>query len=99
MRSEKSSSSGPEVSDPPVRDGRFRIEMTVGCQDAGSIPKVLGAGKVTKQDGQDVQIMHNGVRVVAGGYHGDWMREVIERLAGHHEPQEEAVFHEVMSNT
>lgn len=88
--------SAAEVSEPPARDTRFRIEMTVGCKDAASIPKVLGAGEVMKQGEVDVQTMHNGVRVIAGGYYGDWMTEVIERLSGHHEPQEEAVFHEIM---
>jgi FkbM family methyltransferase len=40
--------------------------------------------------------MHNGVRVVAGGYYGDWMVEIIRRLRGCHEPQEELVFWEAM---
>jgi FkbM family methyltransferase len=40
--------------------------------------------------------MHNGLRVLAGGYYGDWMIEVIRRLRGCHEPQEEVVFWEVM---
>jgi FkbM family methyltransferase len=42
--------------------------------------------------------MHNGVRVVAGGYYGHWMTGIIERLRGHHEPQEEVVFHEVLKH-
>jgi FkbM family methyltransferase len=37
--------------------------------------------------------MHNGLQVLAGGYCGDWMAEIIRRLRGHHEPQEEAAFH------
>jgi FkbM family methyltransferase len=40
--------------------------------------------------------MHNGVLVEAGCYYGDWMTEVIRRLDGHHEPQEEAAFHLVV---
>ena len=40
--------------------------------------------------------MHNGLRMVAGGYYGDWTVEVIRRLRGCHEPQEELVFWEVM---
>ena len=51
-----------------------------------------GAGEVS--DG--VQTMHNGVQVVAGGYYGEWMTEVIRRLRGHHEPQEETAFHAVL---
>ena len=41
--------------------------------------------------------MHNGIQVVAGGYHGVWMTRLIELCRGHHEPQEERVFHEVVS--
>src|SRR5688500_16658334 len=40
--------------------------------------------------------MHNGGRVVEGGYYGEWMTEVIRRLRGHHEPQEEVAFHAVL---
>jgi FkbM family methyltransferase len=48
-------------------------------------------------DGRQVQIMHNGVRVVVDGYYGAWMTRLIERCSGHHEPQEERIFHEVVS--
>ena len=75
---------------------RARIEMTVGCRDADPIPKVENAGEVIIENGQRVQIMHNGLRVIAGAYYGDWMLEIIQRLGGHHEPQEEAAFHAVM---
>jgi len=40
--------------------------------------------------------MHNGVRVVAGGYYGVFIEEIITRLRGHHEPQEEKIFHQVL---
>lgn len=69
-----------------------RIELTCSCRDTAGLPKVAGAGEV--HDG--VQTMHNGVRVVAGGYYGDWMIEVIRRLRGHHEPQEELAVHAVL---
>lgn len=69
-----------------------RIGLTVACRDTDAIPKVPGAGEVT--DG--VQLMHNGVKVVEGGYYGEWMTEVIRRLRGHHEPQEEVAFHAVV---
>lgn len=65
-------------------------------RDADSIPKVADAGAVVERDGVRVQIMHNGVLVVEGGYYGAWMTEVIHRLRGHHEPQEEAAFHAVV---
>lgn len=84
------------LNEPHSRGERFRIEMTVGCQDAATVPKVLGAGQVIRDGDIDVQIMHNGVRVLAGGYHGAWMAEIIRRLRGHHEPQEEAIFYQIL---
>ena len=73
-----------------------RIELTVACHDCHEIPKVPGAGDVFPYAGTTVQRMHNGVMVLAGGYHGSWMMEIIKRLKGHHEPQEEKAFHAVM---
>ncbi len=84
--------------DPLVRDPRFRIEMTASCRDCDSIPKVANAGAILDSSGRRAQVMHNGVLVVAGGYHGEWMAEVISRLRGHHEPQEELVFHTVLAH-
>ena len=69
-----------------------RIRLTCSCRDADAIPKVPGAGEVFVENGVRIQKMHNGVKVVAGGYHGEWMRTIIEQLAGHHEPQEEKLF-------
>ncbi len=40
--------------------------------------------------------MHDGTKVVAGGYHGDWMADIIRSLNGHHEPQEELLFHHLL---
>jgi FkbM family methyltransferase len=40
--------------------------------------------------------MHNGVLIEEGCYYGPWMTEIIRVLRGHHEPQEEVVFHEVL---
>ena len=40
--------------------------------------------------------MHNGVLIAEGCYHGEWMTEIIRNLRGHHEPQEEVVFHEMV---
>lgn len=81
---------------PPLRQfpGWERTEMTVSCRDTDSIPKVPGAGGIfVAADGTPTQRMHNGMRVLAGAYHGEWMSEVIRRLRGHHEPQEELLFH------
>ncbi len=84
----------PSVERPP---GWERMEMTVSCTDAEVIPKAPQAGLILPNvDGISCQIMHNGLRVLAGAYHGAWMSEVIRRLRGHHEPQEELLFHAVL---
>ncbi len=85
-----------ELAIPPMLDIQARAEMTVSCRDCDYIPKVERAGEVMQVGEESVQVMHNGIRVLAGGYYGDWMTDVITRLRGHHEPQEEAVFHEIL---
>jgi FkbM family methyltransferase len=73
-----------------------RVELTVSCRDADAIPKVGAAGLTVDQGGVRVQVMHEGTRVLAGGYFGAWMAEIIRRLRGHHEPQEELVVHRIL---
>ncbi|WP_086849043.1 FkbM family methyltransferase [Amycolatopsis kentuckyensis] len=73
-----------------------RMLATVACTDADGIPKVEGAGACRDHDGARVQVMHNGLLVEEGGYYGAWMAEVIRALRGHHEPQEEIVFHRIL---
>ena len=46
--------------------------------------------------GKRVQVMHNGLLVAADGYYGEFVTQIIERMKGHHEPQEEKAFHEVL---
>jgi FkbM family methyltransferase len=88
-----------KLSIPPVLlHNDLRADMTVSCRDCDPIPKVPDAGEVVSLDGKAVQIMHNGVKVIAGGYYGEWMTGIIQRLQGHHEPQEEVVFHEVLKH-
>jgi len=77
-------------------DERRRIALTTAVRDTDAIPKVAAAGTVAERDGHRVQVMHNGVVVVEGCYYGEWMTEIIRRLRGHHEPQEEVVFHAVV---
>jgi len=72
-----------------------RIALTTSCNDCDTIPKVQNAGSFAA-DNSAVQIMHNGIRVERDGYDGKWMTEVITLLQGHHEPQEELVFHQVL---
>lgn len=77
-------------------DSLGRTLMTISCGDCRDIPKVGEAGCIVPSSNGDVQIMHNGLKVVAGGYHGDWMAHIIRALHGHHEPQEEAIFHALL---
>ena len=73
-----------------------RSLMTISCPDADHIPKVPQAGCMLQRGADRVQLMHNGVEVVYGGYHGDWMAHVIRGLRGHHEPQEELLFYHLI---
>jgi FkbM family methyltransferase len=77
---------------------KARVEKTISCRDCNYIPKVLNAGQVIEQDDEKYQIMHNGLKIHYGCYHGDWMAYIINTLKGHHEPQEEKVFHEVLKH-
>jgi len=82
--------------DPLTEVERRRVELTVAVRDTDPIPKVPHAGEVIVHGGERVQVMHNGVLISEGRYHGAWMTEVIQRLRGHHEPQEELAFHTVL---
>ena len=69
-----------------------RIRTTTSTRMTDAIEKIDGAGDVVDIDGRRFQRMHNGILVGAGAYGGEWMTEIISRLGGHHEPQEEVVF-------
>lgn len=69
-----------------------RVLMTASCRDCDPIPKVPQAGEV---DGE-AQWMHNGLRIHRDCYGGAWMTHLIRLLRGHHEPQEEWIFHRVL---
>jgi FkbM family methyltransferase len=71
---------------------RRRIELTTSIRVTDRIEKVSDAGAIRVVDGREVQVMHNGVMVEKDCYGGPWMTEVISRLRGHHEPQEEIAF-------
>lgn len=75
-----------------------RVRVAVSCKDSEYIPKVSGAGTVTTDaaSGREVQVMHNGLKVYVDSHYGDFNTEVIQKLRGHHEPQEEKVFFEVL---
>jgi FkbM family methyltransferase len=74
---------------------RDRIANTLQCRDCDYIPKVDNAGLVFKGN-PSYQLMHNGIKIIHGAFHGEWMAELIKRLKGHHEPQEEKAFYEVL---
>ncbi|MGW4059975.1 FkbM family methyltransferase [Amycolatopsis sp. NPDC004747] len=73
-----------------------RVLATVSCPDADDIPKVPDGGRSRDHESGRVQVMHNGLLVEEGGYYGAWMTEIVRALRGHHEPQEERVFHRVV---
>jgi len=75
-----------------------RVYITSSCKDADYIPKVDDAGKILIENGVKIQVMHNGIKILAGGYHGLWMETIIKNLKGHHEPQEEHVFYQVLKH-
>ena len=98
------------IADMPVTEGLLnnvryplsavaRFELTASCADCAPLPKVPNSGAVFDEDGVAVQQMHDGTRVIAGGYYGEWMQSLIQRLQGHHEPQEELVFHTLLKYT
>ena len=68
-----------------------RVKTTISCKDCSHIPKVIDAGKVT----DNIQTMHNGIKIIKDCY-SPWQTEIIKTLNGHHEPQEEKVFFEVL---
>jgi len=70
------------------------ISKIIKCRDCDSIPKVDFAGEIVS----DFQIMHNGLKIIKGCYHEEWMSEIISACRGHHEPQEERAFHEVLKH-
>lgn len=84
---------------PPACSVQQRIAMTARCRDCDPVAKVADAGAVVSDDeNRRLQIMHNGLRVLADGYYGPWMTDLIGQCRGHHEPQEERVFHEVLKH-
>lgn len=73
-----------------------RISITTSCRDTDYIEKVDGAGSVVEEGDKSYYIMHNGLKVYTGGFHDHIMIPIIKKLKGHHEPQEEKAFHEVL---
>ena len=72
----------------------FRIANTLACPDNEHIFRVADAGSVHG----DQQVMHNGLRIVPGSYHGNNVSLQLEKNKGVHEPEEERVFQEVLKH-
>jgi hypothetical protein len=74
-----------------------RISLAARCTDCNDVLKVSGAGLISQDEhGRRIQTMHNGLKILADGYCGPWMTELIRRCRGHHEPQEERAFYDVI---
>ena len=80
------------------RRERSRIAIATSCNDAATIPKVPEAGQtgIDQRTGRVYQVMHNGLKVYDDTHFGPFMTPIIRCLRGHHEPQEEWVFHVVL---
>lgn len=81
---------------PLDHDLKRRIFMTCNCEDSNDIPKVDHGGEIFCADNEAYQLMHNGIKIVEGCYHGRGITEIIRLLRGHHEPQEEKAFYEIL---
>lgn len=78
---------------------RGRVLTTICCEDCIHLPKVENAGNTFSEDGYvSYQLMHNGLKIVQDCYYGSWMTTLIQLLQGHHEPQEEKAFYEVLKH-
>ena len=77
---------------------QVRIAVTLACRDSDPIPKARDAGRIFELDGERVQVMHDGTLVLADSYCGAWMSRIIAGLHGHHEPQEELLFHALLAH-
>jgi FkbM family methyltransferase len=86
------------IPEPTGQRSDKRIEITARCRDMDDVPRVPRAGQVEiLEDGTRVQLMHNGLQILADAYLGTWTTQLIERCRGCHEPQEERVFRDVMA--
>jgi hypothetical protein len=70
-----------------------RLADVLACKDNAHLPRHPEAGQVRR----GVMTMHNGVRIHAGSYYGWGSQRILELNQGCHEPQEERVFAQVLS--
>lgn len=84
---------------PPVMPVDYDVRIFLAQKalvDTAEIPKVADAGQVQEQEGLRLQTMFNGIKVLADSYYGPWYTELIQKCEGHHEPQEEYIFHHLV---
>lgn len=73
-----------------------RVEIGLSCRDCDYIPKHPNAGQTFAPEGETpYQVMHDGTRIIKDCYH-EFITHIIRGLRGHHEPQEEKLFYEVL---
>jgi hypothetical protein len=76
-----------------------RAILTISASDCDYIPKVAGAGEIVGTEYPAYQLMHNGIKIITNCYYDvQWMTDVIHGLKGHHEPQEEKCFYEILKH-
>jgi hypothetical protein len=73
-----------------------RYKRAISGSDCKSIPKDPNAGNTIKYKDDELLVMHNGIKVLHKHFHRQWQTEVIKKLQGHHEPQQEYAFFEVL---
>jgi hypothetical protein len=76
------------------RQWRARIEEVISCPDNQKIPRVKEAGRING----NIQIMHNGLKIILGSYYGQGITKMLQKNKGVHEPQEEFVFSKVLEH-
>lgn len=98
MRSHKAKCIARMQSSP--KDNTYQLDRaikTINGDDADYIPKVPRAGEIFFDENIRYQLMHNGIKIYLNGYYdAQWITDVIYGLKGHHEPQEEKCFYEVL---
>ena len=83
-----------------IKDPTYQMQRalkSVMGDDVDYIPKITGAGEIFYDESIPYQLMHNGIKVILNSYYDvQWLTDVIYGLKGHHEPQEEKCFYEVL---
>ena len=73
-----------------------RVLLTSSCRDCDSIPKHEKAALIEIYNNRKIQYMFNGIKIYYDSYHSPWMNNIITNLNGHHEPQEEICFYNLL---